>query len=181
MANNKFNIGTKVSVLDDNISGVITSIEKFVISIEDEDGFIRHFKPSELVVIETANLYEAIDEKEIHRAKGKNNSVLTEKSKTNKKNTFLEVDLHIHHLTHSNKYMSNFEMLSRQLEVAKQKIEYAIKMKINRVIFIHGKGQGKLKTELHQLLNNYPIEINDANYQQYGKGATEVKIFVSKV
>ena len=89
----------------------------------------------------------------------------------------MEVDLHIHQLTRSVKGMSNFEMLSIQLDTAKKRLEFAIKKRIPRVIFIHGVGEGVLKIELESLLSKYPVDIYPASFQKYGFGATEVYIF----
>ena len=73
--------------------------------------------------------------------------------------------------------MDNFEMLSLQLETAKRKIEYAISKRISKIIFIHGVGEGVLKSELHYLFGRYPVRFYDASYKKYGLGATEVYIY----
>ena len=56
-------------------------------------------------------------------------------------------------------------------------IEFAIKKRIPKIVFIHGVGEGVLKSELHFLFNNYPVKYYDASYQKYGLGATEVYIY----
>jgi hypothetical protein len=77
--------------------------------------------------------------------------------------------------------MQNHEMLNLQLETAKWHLEAAIKQRIQRIIFIHGVGEGVLKIELEYLFNRYDgIKYYDANYQKYGQGATEVYILQSK-
>ena len=47
---------------------------------------------------------------------------------------------------------------------------------IQKVVFIHGVGEGVLKSELHFLFKKYSIQSYDASYQKYGQGATEVYI-----
>jgi len=48
-------------------------------------------------------------------------------------------------------------------------------------VFIHGIGEGVLKAELEYLFRRYGnLKYYDADYQKYGRGATEVYIFQSK-
>ena len=89
----------------------------------------------------------------------------------------LEVDLHINQLIKSSRGMDNFDMLTLQLDTAKSKIEYALQKRISKIVFIHGVGQGVLKSELNSLLNKYPVKYYDASYKKYGLGATEVYIY----
>ena len=71
--------------------------------------------------------------------------------------------------------MSNFDILTLQSETAKRHIEFAIRNRIPKIVFIHGVGELVLKSELDFLLSRYEmISFNDANYQKYGGGATEV-------
>ena len=69
-------------------------------------------------------------------------------------------------------------MLNIQLETAKRQLDFAIQKRIQKVVFIHGVGEGILKEELHDLFKKYEnIKYYDAEYQKYGLGATEVYIF----
>lgn len=46
-----------------------------------------------------------------------------------------------------------------------------------KLVFIHGVGEGVLKSELEFLLSKYDgITFKEASYQKYGVGATEVYI-----
>ena len=176
MRSNKIKIGDKVAVIDDTINGIVTSVTEESIQLEDENGFLYHYAIGEVVLVKEdlyANIKFIPKRKEIKPVK--------KKVVKSKKQTVLEVDLHIHQITHSDKYLSNSVMLQRQISHAKAKLDYAVKHHIQKVVFIHGKGQGVLKTELMQLLKKYSVEINDASYQKYGKGATEVYIFKSKI
>ncbi|HZJ19117.1 MAG TPA: Smr/MutS family protein, partial [Pricia sp.] len=78
----------------------------------------------------------------------------------------------------STRGMSNYEMLNLQLETAKRQLEFAIKKRIQKVVFIHGVGEGVLKEELNYLFRRYEnVKYYDAEYQKYGLGATEVYIY----
>ncbi|MBT5289897.1 MAG: Smr/MutS family protein [Flavobacterium sp.] len=175
-----FNIGKKVAVLDDILKGVIVSLNGQVVGIKDNDGMVYEYNQNELVVIEE-------DQHQLSKYSDINNPLFNDKlqdqkvkvSSFKKENNevILEVDLHINQLIKSTKGMDNFEMLSLQLETAKRKIEYAISKRISKIIFIHGVGEGVLKSELHYLFGRYPVRFYDASYKKYGLGATEVYVF----
>jgi dsDNA-specific endonuclease/ATPase MutS2 len=76
--------------------------------------------------------------------------------------------------------MTNFEILNLQLDTAKRQLDFAIRKKIQKVVLIHGVGEGILKEELYFLLKRYEnAKYYDADYQKYGLGATEVYFFQS--
>jgi len=137
------------------------------------------FTPDQLVLLEDAfevsNFEVAQIKTEKEEKKRKLFSVVKPKERFAPK---MEVDLHIHQLTASTKGMTNFEMLNLQLDTAKRQLEFAMKKRIQKVVFIHGVGEGVLKEELKYLFNRYDnIKHYDAEYQKYGLGATEVYIF----
>ena len=175
-----FNIGKKVAVLDDILKGVIVSLNGQVVGIKDNDGMVYEYNQNELVVIEE-------DQHQLSKYSDINNPLFNDKlqdqkvkvSSFKKENNevILEVDLHINQLIKSTTGMDNFEMLSLQLETAKRKIEYAISKRISKIIFIHGVGEGVLKSELHYLFGRYPVRFYDASYKKYGLGATEVYVY----
>ena len=73
--------------------------------------------------------------------------------------------------------MSNYDILTLQTETAKRHLEFAIRNRIPKIVFIHGVGEGILKAELDFLLGRYDsIDFSEGNYQRYGMGATEVFI-----
>ncbi|HRD06345.1 MAG: Smr/MutS family protein [Saprospiraceae bacterium] len=47
------------------------------------------------------------------------------------------------------------QVLDQQLDACKLHIEMAIAKRINRIVIIHGKGEGVLRHLVHQLLENY--------------------------
>ena len=179
-------IGDKISVLDEDISGNITAISKDKITIIDSDGFEHQYYKKELVLesndllnltISSQNISEIISEKE----QKKNKHIPKVKSK-DRNLPPMEVDLHIQQLVSKTSGLDNFEMLNIQLDTARYKITFAISKKIQRIVFIHGVGEGVLRYELHRLLKEYEgqLKFYDADYQKYGIGATEVYLFQNK-
>ena len=83
--------------------------------------------------------------------------------------------MHIEKLVKYKSGLSNYDILTLQMDTAKRHIEFAIKNRIPKIVFIHGVGEGVLKAELDFMLKRYDnISFQDANYQKYGLGATEV-------
>ncbi|MEN8776204.1 MAG: Smr/MutS family protein [Polaribacter sp.] len=176
----RLEIGNKVAVLDDVLKGKVIAINKNTIAVETTDGMVFNFDEKELVKIEK-------EQYELSKYSDINNALLKEKISVNKpkeilfkkqkQEIVLEVDLHINQLVKSVKGLDNYDMLNLQLDTAKRKVVYAIQKRISKIVFIHGVGEGVLKTELQNLLNKYPVKYYDASYKKYGLGATEVYIY----
>ncbi len=114
-------------------------------------------------------------------------SVIIKKEKVNKPKKFvkrtdnkqiLEVDLHIHELIDDSSGLSNGEMLQIQLDKFHFVMESNLKVKGKRIVFIHGVGNGVLKTEIRKQLERKYKNVNfqDASFKEYGFGATMVII-----
>lgn len=176
-----FNIKDKVSVIDDAIDGEIIAINGDKITIETTDGFPMVFHKNELVKVAT----ETFHFKGIEHAKSIKESP---KRKTSKRvppkqrdKADMVVDLHIEKLVKSKKGMSNYDILSLQLDTAEHRLNLAIQKGFQKIVFIHGIGEGVLKADLYSLFRRYDrIQFYEANYQEFGQGATEIRIFQSK-
>jgi len=178
--------GDKVEVLDENISGVITAIAGDKVTILSDDGFKMHYLKNELIVqtgafsrsqMFTKNISDVLSEKEVKKHKNSRKIKPKERSKPP-----MVVDLHIHQLVNSQQGLDNYDMLTIQLDTAKRQLDFAIQKRIQRIVFIHGIGEGVLKIELEFLLKRYEnLKYYDADFQKYGRGATEVYIFQNKI
>ncbi len=88
-----------------------------------------------------------------------------------------EVDLHIEELTEDDSKMQPFEKLNTQMEHFRKCLDEAIKRNLDKIVFIHGVGQGVLKKNIEDELNKYSfLHYFPASMQKYGIGATEVMI-----
>lgn len=178
-----FQIGDRVEVLDDTVTGVVIAINAGSITVETEEGFPLSYEASELIKVSSTNEIR-VSREDVSRAKSEKESPKKKKAPTiNKKERNapkMEVDLHIGQLTKSSRGMTNHEMLNLQLETAKRQLEFAIRKRIQKVVFIHGVGEGVLKEELNYLFRRYEnVKYYDAEYQKYGTGATEIYIYLS--
>lgn len=174
-----FQIGDRVETLDDTIRGSIIGMEKSRVTVRTDDGFEMVFEAFELVRIQETIV---VDSDDVARVKAEKEVPGKKKHKTvrpkERNSPRMEVDLHIHQLTPSSKGMSNHDMLNLQMDTAKRQLEFAIRKRIRKVVFIHGVGEGVLKEELRYLFGRYDnLRYYDADYQKYGLGATEVYIF----
>ena len=95
-----------------------------------------------------------------------------------RKNDIIEVDLHINELLDNTTGMSNSEMLEYQLDVFRKTLEEYKAKKGQRIVFIHGKGDGVLRNALlKELKSKYKTySSQDASVREYGFGATMVTI-----
>jgi len=90
----------------------------------------------------------------------------------------IEVDLHINELVDSTAGMSNGDMLQMQLDKFHEVLAENLNRKGQKIVFIHGKGEGVLRKELEKLLKTRykSYYFQDASFREYGFGATMVTI-----
>ncbi|MDO7173648.1 Smr/MutS family protein [Mariniflexile sp. AS56] len=179
-----FEVGDKVLVMDEAMSGVVKKIVGNTISVETTDGFLLDFESNELVKVSSKeNMKKELfsHASAISALKEKEQFPKRKQPKVKAKERFeptMEVDLHINQLVKSPRGMNNHDMLTLQLDTARRQLDFAISKRIQKIVFIHGVGEGVLKVELEYLFGRYNnVKFYDANYQKYGVGATEVYIF----
>ena len=99
-------------------------------------------------------------------------------NKQQQENETIEVDLHINALLDNIAGLSNADMLGYQMETFHRTLEENKNRKGQKIVFIHGKGEGVLKTEIEkQLKSRYKTYYyQDASFREYGFGATMVTI-----
>ncbi|MCM1291410.1 MAG: DUF2027 domain-containing protein [Prevotella sp.] len=90
----------------------------------------------------------------------------------------IEIDLHAGELLDTTAGLSNGDILQYQLDTVRKTMERNKLRKGQKIIFIHGKGEGVLRKEVLNLLRRqYPkAELQDASFQEYGFGATLVTV-----
>jgi len=86
------------------------------------------------------------------------------------------VDLHIDKLTNDWKHLSNFEILTIQLDEFEKYYDLAVAHKQPTLIIIHGVGEGRLRDEIHESLRLKKEVKSFVNqfHPLYGYGATEI-------
>ena len=178
----KLSVGKKVGFLREKGTAIILEIKGSKIRIEDSDGFEREILASEVIElhsVENAKPTELASCEESNlKIKGVLQTRLEKKANVSKQHqvqTEWEIDLHIEELVDSIAGMSNTEIVLKQLTYFKSKFSAAKTQRINRLVVIHGVGEGVLRSEIHAfLLKESSIEFMDADFRKYGKGATLV-------
>ncbi len=94
------------------------------------------------------------------------------------KNSIIEIDLHSNELLDNTNGLSSGDILEYQLTKVREAMDENRKNKGQKIVFIHGKGDGVLKKAIIKELNaNYKSAyFQDASFREYGYGATMVTI-----
>lgn len=141
----------------------------------DEDALIlpvvEDDSASSPMQIDANNIAKAMREKEV-----KDNKPTSKSSKPN--DDIIVIDLHINELLDNTNGMSNYDMLQYQMSKFREEMDANLLRKGQKIVFIHGKGDGVLRQNiLKELKHSYKTcTWQDASFQEYGFGATQVTI-----
>jgi DNA-nicking Smr family endonuclease len=174
---------------------IVAIVDDKTVKVEDESGFDYEYPVSELLLIEdpmseqqayedvTPTYREILDRNIDSNAVEKAQDDFKTKYKSRQtsgrgRNEVKEVDLHIHELIDNQIGLEPQDLREIQMEHFDRMMRVAKDDKETRVVFIHGVGQGILRTEIRKYLEMYYPEasFHDADYRKYGYGATEVRI-----
>lgn len=119
-----------------------------------------------------------ISAKEIEEAMKQKERPRIQPIEKKEKKPILEIDLHITELLDNTNGLSSGDMLEYQLKKFNEVMEENKSNKGQKIVFIHGKGNGVLKnTILKELKTKYKsVYYQDASFREYGYGATMVTI-----
>ncbi len=86
------------------------------------------------------------------------------------------IDLHAEKLFKSTRGKSSHEILEAQLKSFEAFLDKAVFHGLDRIYIVHGHGKGRLRREVHLILEEYPhVLAYNVNYNpRFGMGATEV-------
>ena len=178
----KFKVGDKVTFLHESGGGTIIKLEGVKYFVEDETGFDRPFYENEIAVIHGTDYklseIDNLDITEENTITTQKHQVLKEKqSGTSKMLNFWEIDLHIEEITESHRGFTNYEILTKQLREFRHFFKKAKEKRVAKLVVIHGVGEGILKEEIRSYLEKQiGAEYYDADFREYGKGATTIEL-----
>lgn len=143
----------------------------------EEDALIipvvRRDLPERELLVSVTELQEKMQEK-IQQDRHKPSPAV--KKKPTKE--LVEIDLHSHAILDTTAGMNNTDILNYQLDIFHQTLQEYAGKKGQKIVFIHGKGDGVLRNaiekELKTKYKSYPFQ--DASFREYGFGATMVTI-----
>ncbi len=121
-----------------------------------------------------------VDSKRLKEQMYKDEKVVanTSKKSSKKDDGTVVVDLHADEVLETTAGMNSADILHYQMDIFKKTMTEYRKKKGQKIVFIHGKGEGVLRQALiHELSYRYkPCTYQDASFQEYGYGATLVTI-----
>lgn len=103
---------------------------------------------------------------------------VTRHDHTSRRPGLIEVDLHISELVDTTAGMSPADILNLQIDEFRKVMDANLRNKGQKIVFIHGKGEGVLRNALMKELNHRykGHQVQDASFREYGFGATQVTI-----
>lgn len=143
----------------------------------DEDAYIIDFYDTKKEKIEAEKkTLQNISIDETQKIINQKDDIIIKKQQRFKNEKIKEVDLHIHEIIDDTTGMLPSQMLDIQLKTFEEKLAEAITEQCEKVVFIHGVGNGILKAKIRGRLDrDYPqFFYQDADYQKYKVGATLV-------
>lgn len=141
---------------------------------------VRDDKPVRTVFVEAAEVHEAMTDKpkEADRSRQRALTMSLREGKKIGENQILEVDLHVNELLDTTAGLEAKDILEYQMKVFRETMDAELKHRGRKIVFIHGKGEGVLRSAiLKELKTRYrQCRYQDASFREYGYGATMVTI-----
>ena len=143
--------------------------DAYVIDLYDAEKVVKEQQREQLRQVNVEEIREAMVEKQ----KSEENPKPQVKKNVE---SVREVDLHIGELVDNEETMSPAEKLDLQVKTFERELTKAVKDGIEKIVFIHGVGNGILKAKIRGCLDrDYPqYYYQDASFQKYKFGATLV-------
>ena len=145
----------------------------------DEDALlfplVSNDTPERQMLISATDIKEAMYDRKKEERRIPQPAVKNPKPASN----ILEVDLHINQLVETTSGMESADMLNFQMSKFNEVMKANTGKKGQKIVFIHGKGEGVLRAALEkELKTTYkPLcRFQDASFREYGYGATMVVI-----
>lgn len=137
----------------------------------------RNDRPARQLVIDSSEIESAMRGEMQARQQDKRKDRYG-KPQQQRRQEIIVQDLHIAELLDDLRGLSNADMLNYQLDKFNEVMRANLKHQGQRIVFIHGKGEGVLRRAImEELRRHYPAcEAQDASFKEYGFGATQVTI-----
>ena len=155
-------IGDKVSVVDEDLYGIITSVIGNMVVFKDHYDFTHQF-PKEKLLLRDESLYQNLKTETKSEVQKFN-------SKKHAKNN-LVLDLHFEKLVRNTSDYNAYERLFLQKEKLLETIEFCKKNKVKKLEIIHGIGDGTLQKMVYEVLESQgkmDFHNNEILHQQSG-------------
>jgi len=170
----KFKPGDKIKILDENAIGVFLQYLHGNEVLVDIDGFEYTYHVDAVIPFD-GKLNQALEDNGLPIGYDKKEVQYIRKRKVKPASYIREIDLHSEKLFDRTSFKNEPNILKFQLSVCVKELDAAINRGEQKIIFIHGVGDGILKESIISILKAYDkISWEDAPYKTYGHGATLV-------
>ena len=168
-----FKIGDKVKFLKSNDFGTIVNIiSERKIQVEDSSFFLTVVNVKDIVKFDdhtdTVQAYGDV----MFSKESKEN--LSAKKISRQNLNEVKIDLHIENLSNDFLAMTNFEIVQVQVKKCEDALIKAINSNAQKLIIVHGIGEGVLKKEVHNLLSRFELRY----FVSINGGSTEVMLYL---
>lgn len=138
---------------------------------------VKNDIPYRQVAVSGESLEEAMKSK-IKADRRQRKRIVKKAPKNERRGDILVVDLHIGELVDNIHGLSNADMLNLQVDEFTRVMDENLRNKGQKIVFIHGKGEGVLRNAIMKELNHRykGHDVQDASFREYGFGATQVTI-----
>jgi DNA-nicking Smr family endonuclease len=138
-------LGDMVSVIDEDLEGIVTSIIDDIVFFQDKFGFVHRYSQKEIVV-KDKSLY--------HRMKMEIKTESTKKNNSKKHaKKHLVLDLHFDKLVDNPNEYSGFERLFIQKKKLLDTLDFCRENNLKILEIVHGIGDGTVQKMVNQILN----------------------------
>ena len=152
---NKIRIGDKIKFLDSEGGGEVISILGNSYIVLTNEGFEEKHSINAIIKV-NEDLEKSLKTTYVPDGFKKLTKKVQKDSIFKSKTPLVwEIDIHIENLLDNFYHMSNHEIVNYQLDKCENIIHKALKAKVHKLVIIHGKGQGILRKEVHNLLYSF--------------------------
>ena len=160
--------GDKISVIDDNLKGTITSVHGEVVVFRDEHGF-THKEKREKLVVQDPEIYTQMPTVIKHE------TARPLSKKHNRKH--LVLDLHFENLVNNPGDYDAFERIFIQKEKLEETVAFCRSNNLKKLEIIHGIGDGVLQHMVHDyLVGQTNLEFDDHDFFYHQRGSVVVTL-----
>ncbi len=157
----------RVTLMDSNDRGVVRHVRKDCVEIELECGIVVPVGMRDFIV------NDAEEDRKLSRVAAPSRRVASGAGKPPITGKSLEIDLHIEALP-GGPGVAKGQELPYQLEYFRRTLRSRLKHRGSRIIFVHGVGDGILKSAIREELDS--TFALSCSWNPYGEGATAVTI-----
>lgn len=162
-------VGDRVSVVDEDIRGIVLHIKNQQVEIEDKYGFTYIFSQNQLV-LQDEELYH----KEPLQKKEETHKITPPKRLKNE----IKLDLHFDKLVKTPESYQAWERRAIQKEKLLDTLDYCKKNFIKKLLIIHGLGDGILQEMVYDTLRGYSgIEYDENEFFKHFSTSVEVSFY----